>query len=773
MTNSKRYPFFLYVCFIVSVLVSFLAAPGRALAADIVVTSRDDTAIAGDGLCTLREAIIAANNDANFNDCIGSGSFGADTITFLDFLFDAGNTLELGSTLPIITDADNLTIDGESDIHTLFGVSKTNGNISGGGTMRVMILGSGASLTLQNIGISRGFAADGGGIVNRGTLTIINGTFLANRADNSGGGIANGGTLTVTNSLFSFNSAVGVDGGGIVNSRMLTITKSTFEFNEASLGGGISNSGTLKITNSTLVGNKAAVSGGGITNFGAATLRGTIMANSASGGNCFNAAGTLTDGGFNIDDDGTCSLSAANNSLPNTNPLLDPAGLKFNGGRNQTISLQSTSPAIDAISSAACTDADGSPLTEDQRGSPRPLDGLDEDSIAGCDIGAYESNEPIIVNTTEDELNSDGDCSLREAIFGSDACKPRAPGPETILFSVTGTITLGSTLPIGGELAIVGPAGGIVISGNNSVRIMNTSRSASLTLANLTITDGFGSAILNGAGDLTVINSTFSNNSGGCIFNSSFIDKFGPFGTRIARLTIVNSTFTGNTSTTDGGCIYNIGDVTIINSTFTDNNATNNGGAIFNLGVLIAGQSEFVIINSTFSNNSASNGGAIYNESELTLFNTIVANSPSGGNCAGFLQGIMNGGFFNIDDDGTCRVGIVADPMLDPAGLQNNGGPTQTIALLPGSPAIDAIANGRNGCGKVLNTDQRGLLRPADGDGNGSASCDIGAFEVQPAVFNDTCAGRAPTMGCTVNGAPNQLCQGHDGQRYNYRHLRQ
>jgi hypothetical protein len=63
------------------------------------------------------------------------------------------------------------------------------------------------------------------------------------------------------------------------------------------------------------------------------------------------------------------------------------------------------------------------------------------------------------------------------------------------------------------------------------------------------------------------------------------------------------------------------------------------------------------------------------------------------------------------------------DPLLDPKGLQNNGGPTQTIKLIKGSPAIDAIPKGTNGCGTEIKTDQRGVKRP---QGKG---CDIGAFE--------------------------------------------
>ena len=74
---------------------------------------------------------------------------------------------------------------------------------------------------------------------------------------------------------------------------------------------------------------------------------------------------------------------------------------------------------------------------------------------------------------------------------------------------------------------------------------------------------------------------------------------------------------------------------------------------------------------------------------------------------------------------------IGVDPFLDT--LQDNRGPTETIALLAGSPAIDA--GNPNGCkdgeGKVLTVDQRGEVRPQDGDRNGAQTCDIGAYEFQ------------------------------------------
>ena len=146
------------------------------------------------------------------------------------------------------------------------------------------------------------------------------------------------------------------------------------------------------------------------------------------------------------------------------------------------------------------------------------------------------------------------------------------------------------------------------------------------------------------------------------------------------------------------------------------------GGGIFN-GATLA------VSNSTLSDNGAVDGGGIYNGQNGTakLKNSIVANN--GEDCSGTMT--SNG--YNLSSDSTCNFNGPGDmnninPNLGP--LQNNGGPTQTQALLPGSPAIDA--GNPSGCtdntGKLLKTDQRGMPRPDKEDTGG---CDMGAYESQ------------------------------------------
>jgi CSLREA domain-containing protein len=280
---------FLYAALLIALSLAALVHIRPAYAVGYVVNSLADT-VADDGACTLREAILAANNAIANDDC-AVGSSGNDTIAF-----SVSGTIVLGSTLPtIVSGAGTLTIDGGGNI-----------TVSGNNSVRVMVVNNGANLTLQNLTIANGkvSSVSGGGITNNGTLTVTNSTFSGNRAG-YGGGIynASSGTLTVTNSTFSGNRAV--FGGGIYNDGgTLTVTGSTFSSNSGTItafdiGGGIYNasSGTLTVTNSTFSSNFASADGGGIYNAGTLTVtNSTFSGNSVGyrGGSIYNDSGTLT-----------------------------------------------------------------------------------------------------------------------------------------------------------------------------------------------------------------------------------------------------------------------------------------------------------------------------------------------------------------------------------------------------------------------------------------------------------------------------------------------
>jgi hypothetical protein len=163
----------------------------------------------------------------------------------------------------------------------------------------------------------------------------------------------------------------------------------------------------------------------------------------------------------------------------------------------------------------------------------------------------------------------------------------------------------------------------------------------------------------------------------------------------------------------------------VVNSTFSENAAAGGrGGGIASSWTGLGIPGATTVINSTFSGNSAGRDGGIANSATLTvttMTSTIIANS-SDGNC-----GTVTDGGHNLQWPGTdCGVTIGSlDPKLDPDGLKGNGGPTQTIALLPGSPAIDAGDPEVCANPPVNGFDQRGYVRP----GTGYPNCSIGAYE--------------------------------------------
>ena len=243
--------------------------------------------------------------------------------------------------------------------------------------------------------------------------------------------------------------------------------------------------------------------------------------------------------------------------------------------------------------------------------------------------------------------------------------------------------------------------------------------------------EGAGGGIAN-YGTLTITNSTVAGDSasgsGGGIENA--------FG----ALTVANSTIADNSASRSGGGIDNGGTLTVTNSTVADNNA-DGGGGIDNDGAL-------AITNSTIASNNATSGGMggglLVSSGTPTLNNTIVALNTSGvGNSTtpddisldgvGPLSPLNSNNLIGTGGSGGLTNGIngnqvgVANPGLDPNGLEDNGGPTQTIALLSDSPAIDAGSNALavDPQGNPLTTDQRGSGYPRIVHGD----VDIGAFE--------------------------------------------
>ena len=188
---------------------------------------------------------------------------------------------------------------------------------------------------------------------------------------------------------------------------------------------------------------------------------------------------------------------------------------------------------------------------------------------------------------------------------------------------------------------------------------------------------------------------------------------------------ITNSTIAGNSSQLEGGGIFAGGFAIIINTTFTNNNSRADvGGGFASVG------GSFTIINSTISGNTASSGGGGigHRSGTLELQNTIVAgnNNPNSPDCSGSITSLGNNLIGDITGCGIVLLptsDLTGDPGL--GGFVDDGTPGEGyFPLLPSSQAIDSGEN--SACPA---TDQLGNIRPKDGDGNGTAICDIGAHE--------------------------------------------
>ncbi|HET9221759.1 MAG TPA: choice-of-anchor Q domain-containing protein [Roseiflexaceae bacterium] len=396
----------------------------------------------------------------------------------------------------------------------------------------------------------------------------------------------------------------------------------------------------------------------------------------------------------------------------------------------------------------------------------------------------------IGVTTTSDEINVDGDCSLREAIRAAnlnqvfDAC-PAGSGADTInlpagnyVLTIAGTNeddALTGDLDITASVTINGAgAGSTTIDGNKLDRVFQIMSNSTAQIANVTITGGLtsiqaGSGILvyesssaltlissrvtdnlgNGglhvnSGTLTVIDSRVQNNTGGGIDVGS------------GTATIIDSAIFDNTTDNSGGGINSSGTLTVVNSTISGNSAGFSGGGL-------AGGGTTDLYNVTIADNTADSdandggdGGGVYISSfasgAFSMRNSIISgnrdSSPSSAvhpDCSGAITSEAH----NLIENTTgCAIGgnvngnvTGASANLGP--LRNNGGQTQTHALQAGSPAINSGTPG--GCidddARILGTDQRGYLR--------NGRCDMGAFEFNspgaPTPTNSPTATRTPT----------------------------
>ena len=650
------------------------------------VTSTADDGTGG----TLRYAIThSAADDSITFDPSAFAPAGPHTITL------SGTQLEIAHSLTISVPANAaVTVNGNS-------------------ASRVFQVDAGTSVIMSGLEITGGFffafghqTGEGGGIYNQGTLTLLGCAVVNNQVGSgdgtltAGGGIGNvqGASLTVVNSTIANNSVNSGGGGSAIDNRL----------------------GTVRLINDTITGNQGGSGYFTWSSYNTDTIYNTIIAGNDAGNDIDVQFGSVTSANDLVGAPGAPGLTNGinGNIVGAASPGL--AALADNGGPTPTRALLAGSPAIDAGNGALLPAG----ASTDQRGMPR---------IAGAsvDIGAYEAQTQLVVDTTADGVfPSLEPMSLRQAIAIANADK--GPDAITIQFSpsvfapgAAQTITLAQPLELTngtGKTTIRGPGGGAVtVSGNNATRVFVIDANVAAVISGITVARGsIGGASANGGGilnhgTLAVADSIFQGNyadlGGGAIYNDGKLivsrstfdgDQAAFFGGGIesggttATLAVDNSTFFAEFAPY-GGAVNGSG-VTFANCTLTGNSATYEGGGIDAPG------GNFTLNNSIVAGN--------YMRSQFTTgnINGSVTGSHNLIGIAGGAGGLVNGQNGNL-------VGFQA--ALGPLGYY--GGPTPTMPLLAGSRAIDAGDNALI----VGTTDQRGLPRIFNG------TTDIGAVESQ------------------------------------------
>lgn len=656
----------------------------------------------------------------------------------------------------------------------------------GGGIYGSYIM-DGNALTVTRSTLVGNEAETGGGILSSVPVHVEGSVLRDNAAGDFGGGLVTYRESTVVDSAIVHNGSENTAAALYhVGTDPLTLQDVTVSGNEAAATGAIVAAGNVDLVNATVAENGPA---GIFVDGGAVTLANTIFA-ANDGVNCNEEVTTV---GHNLEDADTCGLSAAMDDLPLADPMLGP--LADNGGATPTHAIPGDSPAVDAGDNNSCSlsdqrgrsrtdgDLDGTITCDTGAYEFIPslavnstADRVDADANDGvCDTGEMVDGEPEctlraavqtanalggveeitvpagVYQLTLEGDNEDGaatgdlDLNVSAAISGAGAEATVVDGGGLDrVFDMAPPVLLARPGAVAEERIPVAIEGLTVRKGDadegggirNSVLVR-------LSLVDVAVRDNsasvFGGGLFNG-GEMELVRAAVSGNFGD--------DGGGMFTEGDSYTAIYSSTFSGNGTAGSGGGINNQGELWLEASTLSGNEAATNGGGLYN-------NFEATLVNVTLSGNMADRGGGLRNGNTISLLNVTIAGNTAGdpddgsglendnaatlqntllagnspANCAGVALTSLG---HNLDDGDTCGLDaagdvVNVDALLRP--LADNGGPAETHALDEESAAVDAGDD--EACPAA---DARGAARPADGDEDGTAVCDIGAFELVPEI---------------------------------------
>ena len=524
------------------------------------------------------------------------------------------------------------------------------------------------------------------------SFTITAGNANGPSPDEKGGGMfAFQSTLTLSNLVFTGNTAANT-GGGLANNRSSpSLSHIVFSDNFSGVaGGGMSNYLSSPVLSQVdFIANTSAINSGGMHNEDSHP----VLQNCEFSGN---SAQDLGGGMYNESSD----------------PILENVNFSNNttGHLGGGICNSLSSPSLMNVTFTANSAESGGGVSN-FRGAPR-FENVTFTQNSASKYGAGLLNEdsaPVLMNVPF----SDNTAVRRGAgihnYLGSLQMDHSVFQNNTAGISGGGIYSYESSLQVS-DLTFTGNTAQTLGAGMANYYLFD-STFTSLTFSGNTAGD-YGGGMYNDYSSPTISQVVFDQNSadhGAGLYNYS------------SAPSLTNALFTNNIASIGAG-VYNYGSsLALTNATFSSNTAQTRGGALAN----VAGSSS-TLLNTTITLNSSPLGAGFYNEGSSPL----LTNAIIWGNTQGNLVGTGITATYSIIQGGYPGEGnFSADPLLGP--LQDNGGFTLTHALLNGSPAIDA------GSPTICPpTDQRGFYRPIDGNADGFAICDIGAFEFASSLPN-------------------------------------